>query len=76
MEKKKKWSREWIVIGMELEKVPVSKASKGEGMASVADDLEDLRLEFTKAVGYQSDGVGIFKARSSGGGGPADQQKQ
>lgn len=59
---------------MELEKVPVSKASKGEGMASVAYDLEDLRFEVTKAVGYQSDGVGIFKARSCGG--AADQQKQ
>lgn len=56
----------------------MSKASKGEGMAGVADDLEDLSLQVAKAVRYQSDRIRFFKARCccGGGGGTAASEKE
>lgn len=44
---------------------PVSEAGEGEGMASLADDLEDLRLEVTEVVRHQTDGIGVVEAGSS-----------
>lgn len=45
-------------------------------MARVAHDLEDVRLEVTKTVGDQFDGVWLVEAWSSGGAGDGDSQKE
>lgn len=53
---------------------PVSKAGEGEGMWGSANDLEDLSLQVTEGVGYQTDGIGVVEGGSSCG--AAEQQER